>query len=499
MKFFHKMLIACLPFVCGAAVPSLLVAQSRNGPPNIVFIMADDMGYGDVGCYNPDSKIPTPAIDSLATEGIRFTDAHSPSAVCTPTRYGLLTGRYCWRSRLKSRVLGGYSLPLIETDRVTVASFLKQHGYATACIGKWHLGIGWKTKDGNEPDQGNQRNVDFTQPIFGGPTELGFDYFFGTAACCTTDPPYCFIENDRTVGIPNVPIPREFDADRGLMVPNWSQENVDPTFVRKATEFLEQHARARAEQPFFLYLPLSAPHAPWLPPKFVQGRSEAGLRGDQVVLVDWCVGQIVDVLDRLALKDNTLLIFTSDNGPRIGGRDGRIINGHKSAGDLRGYKSHVWDGGHREPFIARWPGKIKPGTTSDEVICLTDLMATCAAILDTDLPEGAGPDSYNILPALVGEPLDRPIREAIVHHSVWGAFAIRQGPWKAIFGTRGSGGWVAPRDNDPVEGVPGQLYNMADDPGEQNNLWDERSDVVARLSALLKKYKEQGHSQPAAM
>ncbi len=473
-------------FSCGTRKPG-------GAYPNIIFIMADDMGYGDVGCYNPESRIPTPNMDRLAQEGIRFTDAHSPSAVCTPTRYGVLTGRYCWRTRLKREVFGGYDRPLIEPQRLTAGSLLQQKGYETACIGKWHLGLGWATKDGSEPGLEHEDKVDFNWPISGGPVELGFDYFFGTAACSTTDPPYVFIENDKALSIPNKIMPDWMEGDRGLMAADWKQEDVDPIYIEKSIGFIENHRKNHAGQPFFLSLPLSAPHAPWLPPDFVKGKSSAGPRGDQVVLVDWCVGQIVETLQRLNLTENTLLIVTSDNGPRIG------TNGHKSSGNFRGYKSHIWEGGHRIPFIARWPGKIKAGIVSDEVICLADLMATAADIVDAELPDNAGEDSYNILPALLNQRYEAPIREAIVHHSVWGVFAIRQGAWKLILDTRGSGGWVEPRDDDPVPGAPGQLYNLDLDPGERNNLRDKYPEIVKRLRGLLEKYKREGRSRPVGL
>ena len=473
------------------AVPrALFGGQKKN--PNIIFIMADDMGYGDVGCYNPESKIPTPNIDKLATEGVRFTDAHTPSAVCTPTRYGVLTGRYCWRSRLKRGVFGGFNRPLIEKDCMTVASLLKEHGYGTACIGKWHLGLNWATKKERPADleeDYEQMEVDFSKPIKDGPRTLGFDYFFGTAACTTDDPPWCFIENEYTLGIPNIVSPEDpADEDRELlMVPGWRHEDADIEFTNKAIAFIEKQVESKPENPFFVYLPLSVPHIPWLPPDCVKGKSKAGPRGDQVVLFDWSVGQVVKTLDKLGISDNTLLIVTSDNGPREG------INGHKSAGDLRGLKGGIWEGGHRVPFIARWPGKIKAGTTCDEVVCLTDLIATCAAIVGAELPNDAGQDSFNILPALLGEKLDEPIREAIVHHSGSGVFAIRQGEWKLILESKGAGY----HDGPPKAGLPGQLYNLADDPYEKNDLWAKCPEIVKRLTKLLDKYKKQGYSKKA--
>ncbi|MCP4611659.1 MAG: sulfatase-like hydrolase/transferase [Planctomycetes bacterium] len=499
------------------AVPGCVSAANRGNSrahrhPNIVFVMADDMGYGDLGCYNTESKIPTPNIDRLAKQGIRFTDAHSPSAVCTPTRYGVLTGRYCWRTWLKSGVVGGYTNPLIEPGRTTVASFLQKYGYRTACIGKWHLGLGWTRHNGyvgnaedgrkyfngswqdGDPEKG--MNVDFTKPVSGGPADLGFDYAYFTAACSTIDGPFCYIQNRNTVGIPNkiMPIDKSVHADYrprpGWVADGFDVTEVDTVFTGKAIEFMENNCKEHPASPFFLYLPLSSPHAPWLPPDFVKGRSGDGARGDLVAWTDWCVGQILDALDRLDLAENTLLIVTSDNGPRHG-----LDDHHKSSGKLRGYKSHIWEGGHRVPFLARWPGKIEPGSTSDEVICLTDLITTSAAVVGAKLPDAAGPDSFNILPALLGAELDEPIRPAIVHHSVFGVFSIRQGKWKLILDTKTSGGWVRPSGKKPVPGTPGQLYNLRDDPNEQNDLWGKYPEITERLTKLLEKYKLQGHSR----
>jgi len=468
-------------------------AKGSSKKPNIIFVMADDMGYGDVSCYNPESKIHTPNMDRLAAQGISFTDAHSPDAVCSPTRYGLVTGRYCWRTWLKKHALVGYSRPLLKHGQMTVASMLQEHGYKTACIGKWHMGLNWPIKPDAKVDLEGKSDlpmdelvamgekVDFTKPIKAAPTEFGFDYFFGTAGCSTTDPPYVFIENNRTLGIPNVPRPEKYSCDPGYMVPDWDPTTVDTQFVQKAVEFMERNR----DNPLFLYLPLSSPHAPHLPPEFVKGKSGISPRADMVLWVDWSIGEIMYALDRLDLMDNTLLIVTSDNGPLKGRK------GHKSAGNFRGYKASIWEGGHRVPFIARWPGKIKPSTKSDETICLTDLMATCAALIGEKLPSNAGQDSYNILPALLGQKYNKPIRQATVHHSGAGVFAIRQGEWKLIIGTKGSGYEEGPESDDI-----GQLYNLVDDPIEQNDLWDQRPDVVKQLRKLLEKYKKQGYSRP---
>jgi len=496
-----------------ASLPTAVIrgqSASKGGDkPNIVFIMADDLGYGDTGCYNSESKIPTPHIDTLARQGLRFTDAHSPSAVCTPTRYGVLTGRYCWRTWLKTNVVGGYTDPLMEPGRTTVASLLQRHGYRTACIGKWHLGLGWARHNGyvgrysqtprffswqdGDPEKGE--NVDFTKPVTGGPADVGFDYAYYTAACSTIDGPFSYIENRHTVGLPDqkMPIDKNIHPDYrprpGLMAAGFDIRAVDTVFTRKATDFIERCHDRTPEQPFFLYLALSSPHAPWLPPESTAGDSDEGPRGDLVVWADRCVGQVLVALDRLKLAENTLVIFTSDNGPRHGHND------HQSAGPLRGYKSHIWEGGHRVPFIARWPGRIEAGAVSDELVCLTDLMATCAALAGADLSDDEGPDSFNMLPALLDHKANQPIRPTLVLHSCYGVFAIRQGPWKLILDTKTSGGWVKPSGKKPIPGTPGQLYNLAEDPHEQNDLWDQHPDIVRRLSRLLEHCKKQGHSR----
>ena len=485
--------------------------QADDGRCNLVFIMADDMGYGDVGAYNGESRIPTPHMDGLASQGVRLTAAHAPSAVCTPTRYGILTGRYCWRTWLKRGVVGGYTGPLIEPFRPTVASLLKGAGYTTACVGKWHLGLGWTRRNGfvgswrnaeehyrgswQDGDTDEGMNVDFAQPIQGGPGELGFDYAYYTAACSTMDGPFCFLENDRPVAIPDRPIfvdetkEAEYGRPRaGWIAPGFVLETVDVEFTRQAVAFLERSARSAEKRPFFLYFSPSSPHTPWLAPTFVQRASDEGPRGDLVVLFDWCVGEVLSALDRLGLAENTLVVVTSDNGPHEG------ANGHKSAGEWRGYKSHAWEGGHRVPFLARWPGRIEPGTVEDEPICLIDLMATAAALAGAELPQGAAPDSCNVLPALRGAERPGPLREAVLSHSVYGVFTIQQGPWKLIHECADSGGWVPPAGSAPEPGRPGQLYHLDDDPAEQDNLFERRPDVVARLTDLLRRWQEADRS-----
>lgn len=464
-------------------------AAEGASKPNIVLIMADDLGYGDPDSYNKESKVPTPNIDRLARQGRRFTDAHTPSSVCTPTRYGLLTGRYAWRTHLKSGVLRGYSPLLIDTSRTTIASFLKSQGYQTAGVGKWHLGLGARD------------STDYQKPLRPGPLQVGFDYFYGIPASLDMDP-YVYVENNHPVEQPIDWIDgskhRREGGDgfwrAGPIAPNFQHNEVLPTIVEKASEFVKERAQT-PERPFFLYVPLSAPHTPWLPVDRFREKSGAGYYGDFAMQVDAALGQILEALRQNGLTDNTLVIFTSDNGAHWL-QDDIDEFGHRANGPLRGQKADIWEGGHRVPFIVRWPGNVEPGTTSKETISLTDLLATMAAIVGAELPPGAGPDSYNVLPAMLGQPYEEPIREATVHHSADGMFAIRQGPWKLIQG-RGSGGFTEPQRREVGSDAPaGQLYNLAEDLDESENLYAERPKVVKGLSALLEEYKRQGRSRP---
>jgi arylsulfatase A-like enzyme len=471
-------------FSLAAPVPG---AQKAARPPNIVFILADDLGYGDLHCYNKDSKIPTPNLDRLAGQSMRFTDAHTPSAVCTPTRYGLLTGRYSWRCKLKSGVLNGYSPMLIEPKRVTVASLLKQKGYVTAGIGKWHLGLG----DGEK--------TDFGKPLRPGPCSVGFDSYFGIPASLDM-PPYAFIENEGVTEAPTQTIkdsaPRREGGGGfwrgGAIAPHFKHIDVLPVITEKAIGFVRKRAM---DEPFFLYLALTGPHTPWMPTAEFRDMSKAGYYGDFVAQVDGSVGRVLKALDDAKLSDNTLLIFSSDNGAWWSPEDIKKW-GHRANDGLRGQKADIWEGGHRVPFLVRWPGRVAAGSTSAELICLTDFLATVAAVVGAKLPDDAGEDSSSLLPVLRGERRDRPIHEAIVHHSADGTFGIRQGPWK-LAPALGSHGFSDPKDIKPKPGeARGQLYNLDDDPREQKNLWLERPEIVARLTALLNKYQRDGRSRP---
>lgn len=454
--------------------------------PNIVFILADDMGYGDPGAYNPDSKIPTPNMDQLAAEGIRFTDAHSPSGVCTPTRYGIMTGRYSWRTRLKKGVTRGYSANLIDTTRTTVAKLLKNEGYATAIIGKWHLGIGE-----NEP-------LDYSQRLYPGPRTHGFDYYFGIPASLDMIP-YVYIENEAVLELPTDSVgPSGYEYGgpywrAGPIAPSFKHIDVHPTFTQRAVNFIEQHATNASEQPFFLYLPLASPHTPWLPTENFRGISEAGEYGDFTAEVDWTVGQVMQQLEAHGMTENTLVMVASDNGS-FWIQDDIDRYDHLSNLNLRGIKADIYEGGNRIPLIARWPAQIDPGLVSDHLVSLVDLMGTFAELLDVELPANTAEDSYSFLPQLMGkESLTG--RTDLIMHSSGGMFAIRQGDWKLIEG-RGSGGFTQPQFIEPGPGEPiGQLYNLNEDLQETTNRYADEPEVVTELMALLNQQRDQGFSR----
>lgn len=462
--------------------------------PNIVVVLADDMGWGDLGCYGA-GKIPTPAIDRLASEGVRASDCHSASAVCTPSRYALLTGRYAWRGPLKRWVLPGHGPAIIEPGRPTLASMLSGAGYATGAFGKWHLGLDWAFRDGRRIDafapgtplyhelEVNSWEVDYTRPFGGGPLELGFERFFGIAGSLDM-PPYCFSSQDRTLGVPTEEKEVYHPQQRwGLQVPGWDDRAVDGRFVAEACEWIG--GAVRSGRPFFAYLALSAPHRPCLPPAFAEGASEAGPRGDMVCVVDWAVGEISGLLDSLGAAEDTVLIVTSDNGGELAYVDGDT-HGHRVNGDWRGQKADIWEGGHREPFIARWPGRIPAGSSAEGLLCLADLMATLASAAGVVVPEGAGEDSVDALGMLTGDAPTSP-RQSVVHHSGDGMFSYRRGRWKAVFGT-GSGGFSDPRGGPcDVRVGSGGLYDLVSDPREEDNLWEERPEVVEGLYGELKR------------
>jgi arylsulfatase A len=487
--------------------------------PNIVYFFVDDMGYGDVSCLNPEGKITTPNIDRLASEGMVFTDAHSSSAVCSPSRYSVLTGRYNWRSTLQKGIVDRYGDPLITEDRMTVPDYLKQHGYHTACIGKWHLGQGWDFDADKEtfspgvnygeirfdpdadleatPEQQARWAKVFSKPTTGGPTTRGFDYYFGVDV--PNWPPYCFIENDRTVGIPSEFLPSRLVGDNlasfsGPAMPYWHFEQLLPTWAKKADRYIGE--RAVSGEPFFLYLPMTSPHTPLSVNKPWIGSSGLNnLYADLVIETDAVFGRVLDSLEKNGLTDNTLVIFASDNGCAhyVGSKE-MEEQGHFPSGPYRGYKSDAWDGGHRIPCIARWPGVIRPGSKSDHLVCLSDLMATCAEIIGDQLPGGAGEDSVSML-RLFNESGESN-RDSVVHHSISGKFAIRDGRWKLVL-CPGSGGWTYDDADAAASGLPlVQLYDMETDSGETRNVQADHTEKVKDMIALLSRHVADGRSTP---
>ncbi len=484
--------------------------------PNIVLFLVDDMGYGDVSCLNPEGKIPTPNFDRLACKGMAFMDAHSTSAVCSPSRYSILTGRYNWRSSLQESIVGLYGDPLIARDRRTLPRMLRDHGYRTACIGKWHLGMGWDFEVTEDflPDLPRDQEIrktgpeeaerlrgvwsgGFSRPVKGGPLAAGFDSFYGVDV--PNWPPYCFIENDRTVGLPSEWLPSSLLADglanvHGPAVPGWNFEQLLPTFASAADRYIRD--RARNDERFFLYLPMTSPHTPLAVNEPWKGKS--GLDNpyaDFVMETDDVFGRVLDSLERHGVANETLIIFTSDNGcAHYIGADRLEAQGHFPSAYFRGYKSDVWDGGHRMPFIARWPGVIPEGSRCGQLVCLSDLMATCASIVGETLPDDAGEDSVSLMPAFrnTGEA----VRDYVVHHSIDGKFAIRDKQWKLVL-CPGSGGWSKNDAEAFQEGLPMvQLYDMDKDPGEKMNLWKRYPERVRDMVTLLQGLVDEGRSTP---
>lgn len=469
--------------------------DTGNNPPNVVLVVADDMGYGDLGCYGA-TKIPTPAMDSLAAEGVRATDCHAASAVCTPSRYALLTGRYAWRGPLKRHVLFGHAPAIIETDRPTLGSVLRDAGYATGVFGKWHLGLGWRFKDRRrwsafdpgapllaEVDDGS--NIDYAAGFADGPIERGFERFFGIAGSIDM-PPYCFLDQDRTVGVPSEPkrvLHPAYGYQRpGLQTPDWDEASVDVRFTEEACGWIR--ARATEARPFLCYMPLSSPHRPCLPPDLARGLSQAGPRGDSVCVVDWAVGQIASLLDELDIAEETLFVVTSDNGAELSDVDGQTY-GHRANGSWRGRKADIFEGGHREPFIARWPRRIPAGTVTSELIGLIDLLPTIAAAAGAPVPEKAAEDALDVLGVLTGKAPHSP-RATLVHHSLGAMFSLRQQRWKLVMGT-GSGGFSQPVGRPSHKASPeGQLYDLERDPGETENLWYAHPEVIRPMYDTLK-------------
>jgi len=491
--------ISYIPFCKGQA-------NNRFSKPNIVLILADDMGYGDIQAYNTKSKIPTPNLNKLAHEGVRFTDAHTPSSVCTPTRYGLLTGRYCWRSRLKSGVLWDYAGTLIEKDRLTVAQMLKDEGYRSGIVGKWHLGIDRSLKNESEKHQMKTHqeyrhfeNINFYQPFERNINYYGFDYSFAVAGSSNMNP-LTFIENDHVTKIPTIPTPTS-GPEKGLygrgghMAKGFKFESLLPTFTDKACKFVEQSIEQHPDNPFFLYFALTSPHTPIVPNKEFVGKSDAGAYGDFVSETDFCVGKLMKKLKLLGVDNNTLVIFASDNGPENDNvrcnetRGDKSKHGHVSQTPFRGWKRELEEGGHRVPFICRWHDRVKAGSTCETTICLTDFMPTVADIIGTKLPENAAEDGISFLPAILGKEEPGSYHNGIIHHHIRGLFAIRKGNYKLIVLGPDTPEKLLKKEPDMFF-----LYDVKNDVKEQNNLADKKPEIVRQLYELLKQHVQQSRS-----
>ncbi|MCH2182904.1 MAG: arylsulfatase [Mariniblastus sp.] len=499
-----------LPFILLVVFQGNTPAQENTGePPNIVVILCDDLGYGDVQPLNPDSKIATPTFSGLARQGMTFTDAHSPSGVCTPTRYGLVCGRYCWRSRLKRGVLGGYSRPLLESDQQTIASVMKSAGYQTACVGKWHLGLGWQWKEA-EPENinhfgiaGEPKSVDYSKPLTDTPISHGFDWSYIIPASLDMSP-YVYIENDRVTKpvdqvIEGSPFPKFYR--KGELAKDFSIIDSLDHLSQKAADYIEEHAGDK--QPYFLYVPLPAPHKPVIPTASYQGQSGLGPYGDFIMQVDAAIGKIVRAVDDSGQSDNTLVMVTSDNGSFMYRSDEADFvdhvtdekvqtyrsDHHTSNGPLRGTKADVWEGGHRVPFLVRWPAQVKAGTRCDATICLVDLLATCAEIGQAPYDQKQSEDSFSLLPNLKNADHSS-TRPPVIHHSAGGMFAIRQGKWKLVLGN-GSGGRQAPRGKPFAE--PYHLYDLSQDLAEQNNVAPSHRDIRDRLVGEFERISHNDH------
>jgi arylsulfatase A len=506
-----------------------LMCVSLNGVerPNIVIILADDLGYGDVSCYNPEAKVRTQNLNRLAMEGMRFTDAHSPSTVCTPTRYSIMTGQMVFRLNYPGVFTGVGGPGLITEDRLTLPGMLRDQGYETALFGKWHIGMSFLDKNGavinvEEPSRETSREVkqkigldavnriDYSRAIPDSPIHRGFDHFFGTVCCPTSDWLYAFIDGDRIPMPPTQILDRDklpkhewsFDCRVGMVAPGFNHEEVDMVFLEKSLEFLDTHSKEKPRKPFFLFHSLQAVHLPSFPGKDFQGKTTAGPHGDFIYQFDHIVGQLMNKLEDLGIAEDTLVIVTSDNGPEVG----TVINmrskyQHDGARPWRGVKRDNWEGGHRVPMIARWPGKVEAGSIADQTVCLTDIMATCASIVDAKLPNDAAEDSFDILPVLLGEAKDE-IRGFTLHQTISLDLAIRKGDWKYL-DHKGSGGnsydqaklkpYALP---DTAPNAPGQLYNLKRDPGETKNLYFEHPEIVRVLKNKLEQSKKSGRSAP---
>ena len=490
---------------------SATIAES-SALPNIVIILADDLGIGDVSGLNPEGKIPTPHIDSLIHNGLTFNNGHTTSAVCTPTRYSLLTGRYNWRSKRKSWVAGGFSQAEIEKGRATLASLLKKAGYNTAMVGKWHLGANWKKlspeefkkfeipptpskyqgkgKSSKAKTFASQWQIDYTKPFRGGPVDYGFDYYFGIIASADM-PPYLYLRNDLVIEQPTT-IKAFFRP--GVASANFEAKDLLTKFSKEASAYIEEQANAKSRKPFFLYVPLTSPHTPIVPSKDWAGKSEIQTKyADFTMETDGVVGQILKTLKEQGLIENTLVIFTADNGcsPAANYRL-HLSKKHNPSYIYRGHKTDLYEGGHRVPFIVQWPAQIKQNQQSNQLVSVVDFLATFAQITQQTLTDREGEDSISFLPILQGTPPNKSSRKRAIYHSGRGKFAIQQNEWKLIVAP-GSGGWTplgkryrfkklpAPSKKFIASFPPMQLFNMKKDPGEYHNLLNQRPEVAKSL------------------
>ncbi|HBJ86031.1 MAG TPA: arylsulfatase [Verrucomicrobiales bacterium] len=489
-------------------LPAILLVASAFAAvrPNIVILYADDMGYGDLGVQNPQSKIPTPHLDKLAQAGMRFTDAHSSSGICTPSRYALLEGRYHWRKF--HGIVNSFDQPVMDDEKLTMAEMLKAQGYQTACIGKWHLGWDWNAikHPGAEPSQAKGKGkggagfapdaFDWSKPIPGGPLSHGFDHYFGDDV--PNFPPYAWFENDRVITTPTVALTTtaptaegSWEARPGPAVKDWDFWAVMPTLTQKAEEWI---GRQKQDTPFFLYFPFTSPHAPIVPTQEFTGKSGANGYGDFMVQTDDTVGRVLAALEKHGFADNTLVIFTADNGPEHYAYE-RVKNfGHRSMGPLRGLKRDIWEGGHRVPFIVRWPGVVPAGKVNDGLISQIDLFATIASIVGSNIPAGSAEDSFNQLALIKGA--GPSARATVVHNTNPNGYALRHGDWVLIEaktdGVSKVPAWFDEANGYTAKTQPGELYNLRDDLSQQHNLHAEKPEKVAELKALLAKVREKG-------
>lgn len=484
--------------------------KAENRPPNILILYADDLGFGDLQCYHPESKIPTPNLDQLAAEGMRFTDGHSSSGICTPSRYALLTGRHHWRDF--HGIVNAFGESVFQPERLTLPEMLKEKGYRTAAIGKWHLGWDWaaiRKPDAKPIGEGRKQSwgpeaFDWSKPIPDGPLAHGFDHYFGDTVI--NFPPYCWIEDDKVIRAPDVLMDTEkwkpikegnWECRPGPMISDWDPYENIPTTTKRGVEYIQK--QAEADEPFFLYFAFPSPHAPIIPNDEFDEKSEAGPYGDFVFETDDACGRLLRALEESGQADNTIVVFSADNGPEhyAYARDEKF--GHWSAHPLRGLKRDIYEGGHHVPFLIKWPGVTEAGTVNEALVSQIDLMATFAAALDFELPDDAAEDSHNLLPLLEGTA--ESVRTTHIHNTFEDAWAIRDGDWLLIeakdgYHSRKFQAWEKRRDYPADNDAPVELYNLSEDIGQRNDLAGEHAEKVAELQALLTKIREQGHSAP---